>query len=409
MKKLITVYLFSIIFSSVDYNSQIQPIWDNSCGNCHLGSSLGGLNLSNYNNLMSSNTVVPGNYQSSELYDRITRSESQAGDMPPTGSLSQEEIDLIAQWIQEGALEFPITDQCEDGYTYYEDIPQNTCIVFDDSNCFLTQDIVALQDISTANNLNFEENPLYLGFQNWSNGRLTRLIVGNNSNGGNISLTELPESIGNLDGLVQLYIDDNELTELPESIGNLSNLLYLIANFNNLIALPDSLGNLSSLIWLDVGYNQISYIPESIGSLDNLIYLWLFDNEISSVPESICNLGVDWNGYDVNFAPYFGIGGNLLCDDQNIPECVATSENFDIALDQFYYSFTVVHEQDCPDVAGDANLDGEINVLDVVTLVNYITGNLDLDDNAIDAADVNNDDNIDVLDVVTLVNLILSR
>ena len=40
MKKAITVYLFSIIFSSVDYNSQIQPIWDNSCGNCHLGSSL---------------------------------------------------------------------------------------------------------------------------------------------------------------------------------------------------------------------------------------------------------------------------------------------------------------------------------------------------------------------------------
>ena len=51
----------------------------------------------------------------------------------------------------------------------------------------------------------------------------------------------------------------------------------------------------------------------------------------------------------------------------------------------------------------------KINVLDVVTLVNYITGNLNLDDNAIDAADVNNDDNIDVLDVVTLVNLILSR
>ena len=98
-----------------------------------------------------------------------------------------------------------------------------------------------------------------------------------------------------------------------------------------------------------------------------------------------------------------------MCEDQNIPECVATSENFDIALDQFYYSFTVVHEQDCPDIAGDANLDGEINVLDVVTLVNYITGNIDLDDNAVDAADVNNDENIDVLDVVTLVNLILRR
>ena len=409
MKKAITIYLFSIIFSSIDYNSEIQPIWDNNCGNCHLGSSSGGLNLSNYNNLMSSNTIIAGDYQSSILYDRITRAESQPGDMPPAGSLSEEHINLIAQWIEEGALEFPILDECEEGYTYYEDIPQNTCIVFDQSNCFYSQDIEALQDISSINNLNFTENPLYLGFQNWSNGRLTRLIVGNNSNGGNITLTELPNSVGNLDGLVQLYIDDNELETLPESIGNLSSLLYLIANFNNLTALPESIGNLSSLIWLDVGYNQIEYVPESIGSLSNLIYLWLFDNQISSVPDTICDLNVNWDGYDVNFAPYFGIGGNLLCDTQNIPECVENSENFNISLDQFYYSFTVVHEQDCSDIAGDANLDGELNVLDVVTLVNYITGGLDLMGEAIIAADVNSDDNIDVLDVVVLVNIILNN
>ena len=409
MKKAITLYLFSIIFSSVDYNLQIQPIFDENCGNCHLGNSSGGLNLSNYHNLILGDIVVPGNHETSDLYDRITRSESDQGDMPPSGSLSQEEINLIAQWIDEGALEFPILDECDEDYTYYEDIPQNTCIVFDGSNCFYSQDIEALQDISNVNNLSFDENPLYLGFQNWSNGRLTRLIAGNNSNGGNITLTELPDSIGDLDGLVQLYIDDNDLETLPESIGNLSNLLYLIANFNNLTALPDSIGNLSSLIWLDVGYNQIEYVPSSIGSLTNLIYLWLFDNQISSVPDTICNLAINWDGYDVNFAPYFGIGGNLLCESQNIPECVSNSENFNISLDQFYYSFTVVHEQDCPYIAGDSNLDGELNVLDVVTLVNYITGNLELEDEAIVAADVNSDSNIDVLDVVTLVNLILNN
>ena len=161
-------------------------------------------------------------------------------------------------------------------------------------------------------------------------------------------------------------------------------------------------------MWLDVGYNQIEYVPSSIGNLSNLTYLWLFDNQISYVPESICDLDLNWNGYDVNFVPYFGIGGNLLCDNQNFPDCVENSENFNISLDQFYYSFTVVHEQDCSDIAGDANLDGELNVLDVVTLVNYITGNLELTDEAITAADVNSDNNIDVLDVVTLVNLILN-
>ena len=53
---------------------------------------------------MSSGTVIAGNSQGSILYDRITRPESSAGDMPPAGSLSDNEINLIAQWIDEGAL-----------------------------------------------------------------------------------------------------------------------------------------------------------------------------------------------------------------------------------------------------------------------------------------------------------------
>ncbi len=95
--------MFAALFS-VDYETEIQPIFDNNCGNCHLGNSSGGLNLSSYANLMSNDVVVPGNHQASTLYDRITRPESSQGDMPPSGSLSQNEIDLIAQWIDEGAL-----------------------------------------------------------------------------------------------------------------------------------------------------------------------------------------------------------------------------------------------------------------------------------------------------------------
>ena len=105
MKKIIFISLIVGIIFSVDYETEIQPIFNNNCGNCHLGNSSGGLNLSNYDNLMSSGAVIPGNHQGSSLYDRITRPESAQGDMPPSGSLSQSQIDLIAQWIDEGALE----------------------------------------------------------------------------------------------------------------------------------------------------------------------------------------------------------------------------------------------------------------------------------------------------------------
>jgi hypothetical protein len=54
--------------------------------------------------------IAVGDHASSELYNRITLAESANGDMPPTGSLSQTDIDLIAQWIDEGALETPAVD-----------------------------------------------------------------------------------------------------------------------------------------------------------------------------------------------------------------------------------------------------------------------------------------------------------
>ena len=77
-------------------------IFDNNCGNCHLGNSYGGLNLSSYENLMSNDVIVPGDHAESELYDRITRENADAGDMPPGNSeLSQNQIDLIVKIIEQ--------------------------------------------------------------------------------------------------------------------------------------------------------------------------------------------------------------------------------------------------------------------------------------------------------------------
>ena len=62
-----------------------------------------------------------------------------------------------------------------------------------------------------------------------------------------------------------------------------------------------------------------------------------------------------------------------------------------------------VHDADL----GDVNLDGEINVADIVQLISYIleTDNPDYYDMI--AADFNADGIINVVDVVTLVNIIL--
>ena len=59
-------------------------------------------------------------------------------------------------------------------------------------------------------------------------------------------------------------------------------------------------------------------------------------------------------------------------------------------------------------VAGDASLDGEVNVLDIVQIVNHILESaLITDECALGAADYTDDGDVNVLDIVQIVNIIL--
>ena len=96
------------LFAQVDYYTQVQSIFNDNCISCHIngGAYYGGLDLVNYDSLMvgshSGAVVIPGDHASSILWQEIS-----SGDMPPGNSndLSTEEIELIAQWIDEGALQ----------------------------------------------------------------------------------------------------------------------------------------------------------------------------------------------------------------------------------------------------------------------------------------------------------------
>jgi len=85
----------------VYYFTEIQPIFDNNCSGCHPNS--GGLNLSSYANLMdggnSGAVIDPGNHAGSYLWQRVDN-----GSMPMSNpDLSTEQVNLIKQWIDQGA------------------------------------------------------------------------------------------------------------------------------------------------------------------------------------------------------------------------------------------------------------------------------------------------------------------
>lgn len=103
-------FLFALIFiahAQVDYQSVIQPIFNNNCVFCHQNGGSATLNLATYSGVMSGGwsgpAIIAGDYQNSLLYQRIIQPTGTDGSMPPNDPLSQTQIDLIAQWIEEGA------------------------------------------------------------------------------------------------------------------------------------------------------------------------------------------------------------------------------------------------------------------------------------------------------------------
>ena len=126
------IFSFSIIFS-IDYQTQIQPIFSQYCTGCHPNG--GGLSLTTYDNVLDGGNdgmvITVYDQNSSVLYDRITRQESENGDMPPAGSLSQNQIAIIGQWISEGALPYEVDHS---NMAYGDDIYQRMPIGIGISN-----------------------------------------------------------------------------------------------------------------------------------------------------------------------------------------------------------------------------------------------------------------------------------
>jgi hypothetical protein len=106
------VILPSLLTAQIDYNSQIQSIFNSLCISCH-GSS-GGLSLTSYDNLMAGGNhgdlVVPFDADNSILAQKIQSNPPFGSRMPKNNQSyfdnNPDELQLIIDWINEGASEF---------------------------------------------------------------------------------------------------------------------------------------------------------------------------------------------------------------------------------------------------------------------------------------------------------------
>ncbi|MFN0134754.1 MAG: hypothetical protein ACKVS9_01405 [Phycisphaerae bacterium] len=106
---------------AVLFETDIQPILTASCAGCHgglpfaalLGADIDLRSGKSFDSLLNQSSrnaagrvfVIPGDADNSYLIEKLTESNPQEGARMPLfrSALSQERIDLIRQWIEEGA------------------------------------------------------------------------------------------------------------------------------------------------------------------------------------------------------------------------------------------------------------------------------------------------------------------
>ncbi len=377
--RLIAIILLSFVFA-VDYESEIQPIFENNCGNCHLSNSSGGLNLSSYENLMDGSddgeVVIPGDHASSVLYDRITRENSEQGDMPPGNfELSQLDIDLIAQWIDEGALPEESSDNigCTDpnAITCEEINSYPSCEILNYSEC---------RENDYCHYLNNEcSGPDIYNYFPFCDSCIDGIPCENYYNpnstvdNGMCMYIDTPDD----DELIIEYIDDYpiECEDIEEEGCSASGYYFdwssfsppvdisqYVLQFNTSYEYADELYEDGEheymtcimLIEPNTQYLGTNYFYEQVNNVHSEIVLWV------DYPNNI------WWGS---------------------------------ARGTYYYSLS------CS--IGDIYQDGLINVIDIVVLINYILEGDELTANQLCFADINEDGIVNVIDIVNLANIIL--
>ena len=127
---------------------------------------------------------------------------------------------------------------------------------------------------------------------------------------GNMGLKQLPDAVAELNGLEEIYIQQNAFDQFPSAlrhaqqlrvlslwgnkIGNLPDWIGEMRALEDVLfyrcelsALPDGLFSLSALRKLNVSYNPLGALSPDIGKMRSLEMLSVYDCGLSALPESI--------------------------------------------------------------------------------------------------------------------------
>jgi len=92
-------------------------------------------------------------------------------------------------------------------------------------------------------------------------------------------IERVPESVGEMAALQDLWLYGNRIAALPEALGRLTRLKRLWLDSNDIRALPEGLGGCEALEELYASHNALRAVPESLASCRRLRVLHLEGND----------------------------------------------------------------------------------------------------------------------------------
>ena len=112
---------------------------------------------------------------------------------------------------------------------------------------------------------------------------LTHLWLSSKNGTDMSAVTQLSETIGELNQLNSLFLHGTNIKYLPSSLFKLPNLEMLSLDFNTLLKIPNDI-DLPKLRYVSVSHNQLTTLPESLALQPNLEGLSLYGNPWQSLP-----------------------------------------------------------------------------------------------------------------------------
>jgi mono/diheme cytochrome c family protein len=93
--------------ADVSFTTDVMPIFEADCAICH--GNLGGWDASDYDSVMTTGNnapvIIPGDAENSLLAQKMVGTQTIGNIMPPGGLLPEDEIQIILDWIESGALD----------------------------------------------------------------------------------------------------------------------------------------------------------------------------------------------------------------------------------------------------------------------------------------------------------------